>query len=79
MQIKTLLNRAWLSKKASDEWPWGDISAIINRQSVTESAYSALIGASSLLAVYRSQEREDEGSFQWIKAVVLPRQTIGEE
>lgn len=41
-------NRAWLSKKHSDEWPWGGNSAVINRQSVMQSAYSALTGASSL-------------------------------
>lgn len=72
-------NRAWLSKKHSDEWPWGDIPAIINRQSVMESAYSALIWASSLLAVHWSQEREDKGSFQWIKQSLFHREKWGEK
>lgn len=51
-------NRAWLSEKHSDEWPWGDIPAIINRQSVMESAYSALIRGSSLFAVHTDLRRE---------------------
>lgn len=57
----------WLSKKHPDEPPWGGILAIINRQSVMETAYSALVPGSSLPSLYSSQEGRDKGLFQWIK------------
>lgn len=51
----------------ADEQLQGDSPTIINHQSVVESAYSAIIQRSSLLYVHCSQERRDNGVFQWLE------------